>query len=734
MELQDDPARRLLTEAKATAWAHNAFERAYRKRIIHSLPFMGADYGAAKALWGDHYPQAFAVDAAADDLFIVSATTPTAVHVVTVYSWETGAYKSVFAFDASAVSEGAVVKSEADGKRYLYVRTATSTLSKFDVTALPANLVKITPAASYTGTAAGVNFTYRNGIWTANDSTPPIGDGVESRGYFKRLNDAFQVIGQLSFPESYSGGNSAGYRDNSLPKMQGFTEADGFFAESVGGYYAAGAAVTPYSYQGLRILSPQGEVLIDALLRPDLMIGILAQQGGLAPSRIEAEGVLCLDGSLYSLNVTSSYSAATGPTGPDNQGILILEELSGHPAAIDFAPAAITWTQTPVHRTQTGIQPRGDDGKMHNAVTHEVLDTVPKILAYMRLVGQSVFRFYSSSASVLDLAGTAYPAGNMVTIYNANNITYFLEVRGPNAEISKLVSDGAGGYTRTTQPAPAASLLRLTSTTDASATSTGHAFQVGPDTGENLIIDGNEIMARSNGAVVPFYVEGGILLGASPTADSAARKDYVDAQVATRAAAVHTHNLQDLGGRITAAQWTAVVTLGAGVDLNNQTSDGRFNQPNNGDATLVLNYPAPYAGKLTVDVSGSNVYQTYQTYSAQNRYFFRSKYSSNPFGAWQEFQVNTGRGAYAVAAGTVSVPVIAAGATTTVTITYPASRFSVAPVLNLVSGEGRVTVGAITANSATSATVTLCNYTAAASVAATGNWQAKQMTSTTAAG
>jgi hypothetical protein len=42
-------------------------------------------------------------------------------------------------------------------------------------------------------------------------------------------------------------------------------------------------------------------------------------------------------------------------------------------------------------------------------------------------------------------------------------------------------------------------LLRLTATTDASPTSTGHALQIGPTDGVNLIIDGNEVMSRNNG-------------------------------------------------------------------------------------------------------------------------------------------------------------------------------------------------------------------------------------------
>ena len=51
-----------------------------------------------------------------------------------------------------------------------------------------------------------------------------------------------------------------------------------------------------------------------------------------------------------------------------------------------------------------------------------------------------------------------------------------------------------------------ASTLRLTSTTDASATSTGHAFQSGPTNNANIIINSNEVMARNNGAVAALYL------------------------------------------------------------------------------------------------------------------------------------------------------------------------------------------------------------------------------------
>lgn len=59
-------------------------------------------------------------------------------------------------------------------------------------------------------------------------------------------------------------------------------------------------------------------------------------------------------------------------------------------------------------------------------------------------------------------------------------------------------------------------VLRLTSTTDVSLASTGHAFQVGLSTGENIVMDTNEIIARDNGAASELGIQregGNVRLG-----------------------------------------------------------------------------------------------------------------------------------------------------------------------------------------------------------------------------
>lgn len=55
--------------------------------------------------------------------------------------------------------------------------------------------------------------------------------------------------------------------------------------------------------------------------------------------------------------------------------------------------------------------------------------------------------------------------------------------------------------------------IRLTNTGDASALSTDHAFQIGPTSGQNIIADQNEIMARNGGnyATLILNYDGGDL-------------------------------------------------------------------------------------------------------------------------------------------------------------------------------------------------------------------------------
>lgn len=89
---------------------------------------------------------------------------------------------------------------------------------------------------------------------------------------------------------------------------------------------------------------------------------------------------------------------------------------------------------------------------------------------------------------------------------------------------------------------------------------------------------------------------------------------------------------------------------------------------------------------------------------------------------------------FATAVGSFTTNALASTATQTVSITYPAGRFTAAPGLFIETGDGRATT-TIIANTATGATITLGNFTSGAMPQArVGAWFAVQMSAGSVSG
>lgn len=83
-----------------------------------------------------------------------------------------------------------------------------------------------------------------------------------------------------------------------------------------------------------------------------------------------------------------------------------------------------------------------------------------------------------------------------------------------------------------------------------------------------------------------------------------------------------------------ATTWVHKGLIGSAVDLNTYTTIGIYHQNTNANAAAGTNYPAPFAGMLTVYAQASMVYQTYQIYNTGERYH-RSWYST-AWSAWRK--------------------------------------------------------------------------------------------------
>lgn len=397
---------------------YNQFSRAYRKAVIHNLPFKNPDYDAIVSKWGTPYPQAFCVDEVTNELF-VSAPSPT-FNIISVFDWATGAYKRSFAIATDgSVSEGATTIWKG-GKRYLYLRVQAGKLSEFDITALPAAMGTIEPVRSIALNMGG-NFTYRNGVWTINDNTPPLG-GWRSRSNYKRMDSDFNYVRSFIFPDEAAGYPQESSLSALTPKMQGLCEGDGFFAISNGACLIYTNDLTPYAYHGIKIVSGHGDIILDSMFNPRTAMDIL-RGAGYQTSRLESEGVQLVNGKLVTFNIINLDAAG---------GLLFVEEFSDSEDALDFTPAAITWTAPSINQIQAGNFPLSHDNKLRNLATGAVMGTLPEICEYMRDTGMSVFRFYSSSVTVLDVKGDRVPPYNLVSVYNADNSQFRVEMIGSN--------------------------------------------------------------------------------------------------------------------------------------------------------------------------------------------------------------------------------------------------------------------------------------------------------------
>ncbi len=79
--------------------------------------------------------------------------------------------------------------------------------------------------------------------------------------------------------------------------------------------------------------------------------------------------------------------------------------------------------------------------------------------------------------------------------------------------------------------------------------------------------------------------------------------------------------------------WKKGADIGGSQNLNNYTTDGYYHQNSNANATSGSNYPANYAGMLSVVSDGVMVYQTYHQYNG-NAYYHRSYYN----GTWYNWR------------------------------------------------------------------------------------------------
>jgi hypothetical protein len=123
-------------------------------------------------------------------------------------------------------------------------------------------------------------------------------------------------------------------------------------------------------------------------------------------------------------------------------------------------------------------------------------------------------------------------------------------------------------------------VLRLTDTTDASLSSTGHALQIGATSGPNFIFDTNEAMTRNNGAAATMFLnaEGGnVTIG-----DATTLLTVTGGQIAFPATQVPSSDANTLDD-YEEGTWTPVLSFGGGsTGITYSAQSGTYTKIGNG--------------------------------------------------------------------------------------------------------------------------------------------------------
>lgn len=204
------------------------------------------------------------------------------------------------------------------------------------------------------------------------------------------------------------------------------------------------------------------------------------------------------------------------------------------------------------------------------------------------------------------VAGITVSQANGVMWADDDSITYT-----DTLNIFRFTSDGSVGQSTVEMGG-----LRLLRTTDISPTSTDHAFQVGPDSGGNIVMDGNEIAGRTNGVYTPIIMASGIVMptglelavgdggtGANTAAQARINLDTINATNLTTGT-VHDDRMS---GGYTFTSLTLTGNLsGATLIANAATSSVQLQAPTEGDNPFIGFYKPSGRQGYVQHFSGTN--------------------------------------------------------------------------------------------------------------------------------
>ena len=399
----------------------------YRDIKIHAdipIRFSGYDQLILDNSVTYYYPQGLALDS--DYIYLLYDTPELVNRLLVIYDWN---YNFITKYYVGFHGGENIHVEKQDGKRYLYAKTTTGKLGKFDISNIEesSNTTELLPIEEYEMSIYTNFFRTRKG-WGIEARNLVNGGGLR-RDTIVFYNDDFsKMTGHLWMNPTSSllwASSTFGTIMQKSTKRQGLTLIGNNIMQTVGGQWNPNRDTETeiYHLQGVQQIGPSGEIVDNFTYPPQEMFNYL-QSIGKTPSVIEHESAFNYDGRLFCLIVYNGPSA----TGANTKGILLVE-YGAKDKEYTFNELGVPYV-TPTaqfYPYKTSI-----NGKLYNEYTGQQLSTLEEVVEYMYETSQSQVIWYSSDVVIKDFSGSNIESGNKISVENLNNYTFFVnyEARG----------------------------------------------------------------------------------------------------------------------------------------------------------------------------------------------------------------------------------------------------------------------------------------------------------------
>lgn len=405
--------------------------------ILNKIPLRFSGYDALVTSSGNtyYYPQGLALDATY--LYVLYSPTGSGdqKRLIVVYNRSTSEVVRKF-YAGTAGGESIHVETVGSSK-YLYVKASASTLGKYDITTLPAEMSTKASMATY-NVGLMYNFCKNNNDWIIEQDTPTRMPSTTREVFGIYQNNLSTIKRYFTLDPSVSGFWGTDYNFDT-PKRQGIAALDGNLYQVVGGNYYIGNATTPYRNQGVQLISSSGDIAESFTYNPNELASLLTAEGETV-TRIEHESAFVYQGKIYALVV---YNFEVPNTNGSSHRYCLVEY-----GAPDAKYTVGENTEIIMSRHSDSYMPPVN-GKLKNEYTGANINSMQDLVKYMFHTNRTEVIFYSSDVTINDENGVALAGGITVRVTSAKIGIYWIEYN-QNRQSNKVLLtyvDGTNTFT-----------------------------------------------------------------------------------------------------------------------------------------------------------------------------------------------------------------------------------------------------------------------------------------------